>query len=327
MNRTIYYEDFAHYYQRAKHLQNNNLFKIQNPNTPVHPSGDPLQDTITIYDTVNRRYAGFSKVLEDLTGRAPHRFSDYGKMSNLEFVDWLYLFMAHRFTGSGASFERDHGYRNTCIFDLVNKEGGMLRFVEWLEKWDKEQPRPIFTSIGNQPPAMKKDDRYNKASTNYFLHYLPAFCYEAKAAIESTPGIGIRQLTDWALAWNKVYDIRQFHFVYTAWAMDVAEYFPGLVSPHSQVYYGKNCVEAFELMYSGRINHDACMDDLCSTLGSLPYDMEDVSCDYIRYIENYIPKGNTYKDIDRKTLWNTSMIKNHSKGRQLFKMGTPEWVW
>jgi len=49
--------------------------------------------------------------------------------------------------------------------------------------------------------------------------------------------------------------------------------------------------------------------------GSLPYNAEDVACDFIRWIENYLRPGADYAHINMDTLWN-STIKDHPYGRQ-----------
>jgi hypothetical protein len=289
------------------------------------PVGDTLMDSVHIYDNVLRKFAGFSKVLEDITGRAPHRdINNY----DLSFFDFLYVSMVHRFTGSGASFESDHGYRNSCVKKLLNECVGWEEYVEFFKCWDEQQPWPIFTSIGNQPPAMPKTDVYNKSSTNYFVNYLPAFVCEAEQVIlQEGTEVGIRELTDWALAWNTKYGLKKFHFVYTAWAMDIAEYHPDKIHKNSQVYYGKNCIEALDLMYTGKGSYDERMEDICNHFGELPLDAEDRCCDAIRYWENYIPKGKTYEDLDRQSVFNQSLIQNHPKGRQKWMLGTDYWKW
>ena len=50
--------------------------------------------------------------------------------------------------------------------------------------------------------------------------------------------------------------------------------------------------------------------------GSLPYNAEDVCCDFIRWIENYVRPGADYDHLDLDGLWNSSSIKDHPFGRQ-----------
>jgi hypothetical protein len=44
--------------------------------------------------------------------------------------------------------------------------------------------------------------------------------------------------------------------------------------------------------------------------------MEDVACDFIRWIENYVKPGNDYDHLDYDAVWNSSSIKDHPYGRQ-----------
>jgi len=58
------------------------------------------------------------------------------------------------------------------------------------------------------------------------------------------------------------------------------------------------------------------MNKIYEDTGSLPYNAEDVACDFIRWIENYLRPGKDYSHIDMDTLWNSSSIKDHPYGRQ-----------
>jgi hypothetical protein len=48
----------------------------------------------------------------------------------------------------------------------------------------------------------------------------------------------------------------------------------------------------------------------------LPYNAEDVACDFIRWIENYLRPGADYNHVNMDTLWNSSVILDHPYGRQ-----------
>ena len=71
------------------------------------------------------------------------------------------------------------------------------------------------------------------------------------------------------------------------------------------------------------------MEEAQHRTGGHPKDLEDVMCDYIRYVENYIPdnREKTYGHLDRTKIWNASLITDHPKGRQQWMLGTPEWKW
>ena len=61
---------------------------------------------------------------------------------------------------------------------------------------------------------------------------------------------------------------------------------------------------------------DSVMEMACRDTGDVPYNVEDVCCDYIRYATNYVRLGEAYDSIDRDTVWNSSKII-HPYGRQL----------
>jgi hypothetical protein len=50
--------------------------------------------------------------------------------------------------------------------------------------------------------------------------------------------------------------------------------------------------------------------------GSLTYNAEDVACDFIRWIENYLRPGAAYNHLDFDGVWNSSTILDHPFGRQ-----------
>ena len=145
----------------------------------------------------------------------------------------------------------------------------------------------------------------------------------------------IREIVDFMCDWNREKGMKRFHFQYTAVAADLADYYPELVDESSHMYYGKNAKEAMDLFAEKpkSVNkdgfYDLVMEKAQLETGGLPKDLEDVMCDYIRYVENYIPdnKQKTYAHLDRSAIWNTSLITDHPKGRQKWMMNTPEWKW
>ena len=58
------------------------------------------------------------------------------------------------------------------------------------------------------------------------------------------------------------------------------------------------------------------MAEIYSETGSVPYNAEDVACDFIRWIENYVKPGEHYAHVDRDEVWNSSSIDDHPFGRQ-----------
>ena len=303
--------------------------------------GDPLNDNITIYDTVNRKYAGFSKALEDVHGvrceNHHKRYKDHSNILNIYEFHFIHLF--HRFTGSGASFRPtydqdgnrridEHGYHNNHVEELckianrdhVRHHENLERMKEYIVKCTK----PMVTSIGNQPPSLKNKhpDRYRLAMQYYFDNHAVDFVEDyihflARYLREHHVAAGIKECVDFCCAWHKNRGFKQWHFVLTAFVMDTAEYYPELVDPASHCYYGANCIRGFKLMFKkeptdGKMKskewYEKCMTELVKARPkSHPYDMEDVVCDYIRYIVQYFPKGYEHLSVDEST--NRSLLK------------------
>ena len=78
------------------------------------------------------KIGGFQNMLQDLWfgSKAPkyYKWTNEHKARNDSYDnqhgfwtrrEWLWIFMFHRITGSGASFEEDHGYRNTVVPQLA----------------------------------------------------------------------------------------------------------------------------------------------------------------------------------------------------------------
>lgn len=327
MIKTEFFADFVSYYDKAKLLQERNLGFHQ------RVSGDPLMDNITIYDTVNRRHAGFSKVLEDIHGvrtrKDLSRLKDYTQV--LSSMEFHYLHLFHRFTGSGASFQptflqdgsrnpKEHGYHNNLVGRLADVmamdgiEGARFTIVN-----NKD---PMVTSVGNQPPSLKNPDpsKYRLAQQYYFDQVAESFVRDYMTFLmnnehKNNGPTGIKEAVDFSCNWHKQRGFKQWHFVLTAFVMDTAEYYPELVDPTSHCYYGANCVRAFDLIFvkekgdpkSKADFQELCMTELCKAVKGNPYDVEDVCCDYIRYCKEYVPKG--YSHLTPEQTQNNSILK------------------
>ena len=327
MIKTEFFNDFISYYDKAKLLQERNLGIHQKV------SGDPLMDNITIYDTVNRRHAGFSKVLEDIHGVRVRkdlvRLKDYTQM--LSSMEFHYLHLFHRFTGSGASFQptflqdgsrnpKEHGYHNNLVGRLA--EVMVMDGIEGARFTIVNNKDPMVTSTGNQPPSLKNPDpsKYRLAQQYYFDQVAESFVKDYMTFLmnnehKNNKPTGIKEAVDFCCSWHKQHGFKQFHFVLTAFVMDTAEYYPELVDPTSHCYYGANCVRAFDLIFvkekgdpkSKADFQELCMSELCKAVKGNPYDVEDVACDYIRYCKEYVPKG--YDHLTSEQTQNNSILK------------------
>lgn len=311
LEKTEYYHDFIKYYGRAKMLNLRNIGKLP---SSVN-CGDELQQNVTIYDTVWRRYAGFSKVLEQLW-YGPESWtlkkSNVAHKNRIGVKEWLYICLVHRLTGSGASFEKDHGYRNTAVIEMVETQSPNLEnYIQFLRKHDK----PMFTSIGNQIPPFNKPtilQVYKTGGKEFLCVHAPKLANYISTIIIDKKKIPkqyeIKEMVDLVLEWMVANGFKRYVFVLTAWIMDIAEYYPQYVNQDSDVYIGKNCSRALDLMYIRKdINkkdfYDLTLKELSDELDNKPYNIEDVLCDAIRYWANYIPKNyENYYEANLRTV-------------------------
>ena len=336
---TRYWDDFLQYYDRAVALQGINI-QSENGRDP-HESDDlhvddPLMHYITIYDVIERKYAGFSNAIQQIwhgsnnpkTWQIDNRFD--GIHSTYSEKDWLWLFLIHRVTGSGASFSWDHGFRNSILSDMALNSANMGDMREYVLS-EMRGGRPIFTSIGNQiPPFPKPSGEYSRGGERYigeFMSDLVDDLYEH--LVDSGGGLSIKHTVDWVNAWHKARGLKQFHFVITAWIMDIAEYMPQYLDKYSRVHYGKNSIEALELLFDNagfknkksfldgamdyvvnNLHSPYAEDDLARGMGKA-YSLEDVCCDYVRYVGCYVPKG--YEHLEPWQVTHNSLIDDYPK--------------
>jgi hypothetical protein len=127
---------------------------------------------------------------------------------------------------------------------------------------------------------------------------------------------------DWLFRWNVNHGLRKYRFQYAAFVADIADWLPEYVDRESLFYYGTNAIECISYLAKPRermkkeIFLDEVMMEIYEETGSLPYNAEDVCCDYIRWVENYIKPGNHYDHLNRDEIWNSSSIDDHPFGRQ-----------
>ena len=292
-------EEFKYYYERAKKMQE---LKYEGKDWTEMDVADELIWNIPIYDVVNRRFAAFSSLPEAIRrGRNdPKRngvFFDRMHISDEDFVNLLYLF---RLCGSGINyipktekgiFLGTHGFGNFWIVDLLLD--GAYDTKSWLD----EMPQNKFCDVkGYLLPMVKGGLR------NYIIKNSMELVGMIKNYIALGPKRGIKEVVDFGNKWLVDNGFKRQNFVLTAFAMDLAEYFPALVDRDSDVYLGSNAKKCLKLIAPGK-NQTNTLKMLCDITGSFskPYDMEDVACDFIRFINNFqsqdhikANKGNIY---------------------------------
>jgi len=320
-----------YYYPRAKWLQDNvnwgdSDYFCDEADVAVN---DPLMQTIDIYDCYTRNAAGFSNVPQDLWfgSKTPksrwHNEQRRELNASNDSIDWdmktwLYVFLCHRIMGSGASFENDHGYRNNVV-----QHWGKYKTIEEMAAnmvETKSRGVPMFTSIGNQPPAPKK----GTSNVDYMSIELPPLIdrFHKWLILETR---GHKDIVDYLNGYNAEVGHRKFNFVYAAFSMDCSDYFPEYVDVDSHTYLGNNAVRCMKRLSSGW-KPDDFMDLLVERTGGKAKDLEDVMCDFVRFGQNYVPRGNGTFDHVSSALsngsgwvsgWDQRQGKPPEKGLQL----------
>lgn len=301
-----------YYYPRAAWLQENcNWGKLSYESEEATKAvNDDLMQKIDIYDCSTRNAAGFSNVIQDLwykenTPKRHHQnkfrkeiISKY-QTESWDRKTWFYAMLAHRTFGSGASFENDHGYRNNAV-----QYWGELRdiqdFIEDIQD-RKAHKVPMFTSIGNQPPSPRK----GTSCIDYLIKEVPNLLDQFIDWSERGERKTHKQIVDFLNEYNITQGHRRFNFVYAAFSYDMGDYFQDITDPDSHGYFGNNAVRCMKKM-SGGYSTDEFMDILVERTGGAPRDLEDVMCDFIRFGQNYVPRGNGTFDHIPSNIQNNS---------------------
>jgi len=275
---------FLDYYSKAKMMQEH---KFEGASYTKEDINDDLIWHVPIYDVVNRKYAAFSSLLEAIV----HKEKDpkgnginfvTNNVTKEDFIDLCYLF---RLCGSGINYKPKttdepwgtHGFGNFWIAELLRNG------IDDRNQWMYFMPDDKFCDVkGYLLPMIKGGLR------NFVLNDAMLLIYHIKDFINKTDYVGIKDVVDVGNKWLKERGYMRQNFVLTAFAMDLAEYFPYLVDRDSDVYVGSNAKKCLKLILPN-MKQDQAIRYLCKITGnySKPYDMEDVACDFIRYINNF----------------------------------------
>ncbi len=276
-------DNFLQYYQKAKKMQELKFENIQWNESDVD---DDLVWNIPIYDVVNRKYAAFSSLLEaikkqenDPKGNGKY-FIKSKEIKNIDFITLCYLF---RLCGSGINYvpKKDlpfntHGFGNFWIVDLL-KDGITDSYI-----WIDNLPDNKFCDVkGYLLPMIKGGlNNFIKNESIDLVNNIYNYIIKEK--------VGIKDVVDYGNSYLLKKGYKRQNFVLTAFAMDLAEYFPDIVDRDSDVYVGSNAKKCLKLILPN-LKEDKAIRYLCDITGgfSKPYDMEDVACDFIRYLDNF----------------------------------------
>ena len=344
---TKYYDEFVRYYQLALDQQNKCNVAADAPFGMIKHAesnmGDDLMEHVELYDVVERKYAGFSQIVNDVfygwTDKHPYWkkmkvglvtrqreqvAKDWtGKHADFGLPEWLYIFILHRVTGSAINYAtKPSGYHNTILFNLHQSKN-----IEEMVGLMRHYPAPFYTSVGYQFPAFPKpQDSYKKGGDYYLGEYAPRLAREMAEWLESGGKRDLREIGEFMLEWNVKNGLRKYHFQYAAVIADVADWYPQYVNLDSMFYYGTNAVECISYLakptqkMKKEVFLDAVMEKIYNDTGSVPYNAEDVCCDFIRYVENYVRPGPDYDHLDYDNLWSSCGIKDHPYGRQKYML-------
>jgi hypothetical protein len=322
---TRYYDEMVRYAGMAKVQQLEcNLGVIPHMKCRVQ---DDLMRHVELYDVVNRKYAGFTQIILDLWyNTSPdhpyaHKLHDVrkpicksfeGVENEWNLAEWLYVFIAHRVTGSGINYaKKPSGYNNTILpkFASCNTITQMVQVV-------KSKPCAMYTSVGYQFPAFPKP-------VDYFLcEFAPQLARDLAEWLNAGQKRDLRDIGEWMFAWNKAQGLRAYKFQYAAVVSDIADFFPQYANLHSPFFYGTNAREClkYAAIPLSKGNEQDFLDEVtmkfCNDVGATAYDGEDIFCDGIRWIENYVRPGHDYDHVNRDAVWNSSTIVDHPFGRQ-----------
>jgi hypothetical protein len=250
-----------------------------------------------------------------------------GKHSDFDFPEWLYIFILHRVCGSAINYAtQPSGYHNTILFDLHK-----ARTIEEMAKMVNSYPTPFYTSVGYQFPAFPKPPEGSsyKRNGDYFLtEFAPRLAREmAEWLQKSNSKKDLREMGEWMFDWNKKNGLRVYQFQYAAVLADIADWYPQYVNLDSMFYYGTNARECISYLATPtqKMSQDQFLDRVMEKIyadtKSLPYNAEDVCCDFIRWVENYVRPGAHYDHLDFDGVWSSCRIKDHPFGRQRPMLG------
>jgi hypothetical protein len=340
METTVYYDEYLRYFELAKDQQAKcNLGSIPYLQSNMN---DDLLENVELYDVVERKFAGFSQIVNDAfygwTEEHPYwlKMSNgihtrqreqvakawTGKHSDFKLPEWLYVFIVHRITGSGINYSRKpSGYHNTILFSLYH-----CKNIEEMVELINDYFEPFYTSVGYQFPGFPKiptGSKYKRAGDYYLSEFAPRLARDLAEWLEaSNSKKDLREIGSFMLDWNTKNGLKQYKFQYAAIVADIADWYPQYVNKESPFYYGSNAVECISYLANNtqklkqELFLDKVMEKIYEDTKAYPYNAEDVCCDFIRWVENYVKPGADYDHLNFDTLWSSCKIKDHPYGRQ-----------
>jgi len=349
---TKYYDEYIRYFNLALDQQKKCNVSDEPPYGMLahidSDMNDELFHHVELYDVVERKYAGFSQIVNDcfygwteehpywkkmeagkITRQREVVAHDWtGKHKDFKLPEWLYIFILHRVCGSAINYStKPSGYHNTLLFNLHK-----ATTIEGMTEIVNKHPKPFYTSVGYQFPAFPKPpvgSNYKRNGDYYLTEFAPRLARDLAEFLEKGGKRDLREIGDFMLKWNVDNGLRQYHFQYAAVVADIADWYPQYVNKESPFYYGTNAVECISYLAKPTSKMkpieflDKVMEKIYEDVKSYPYNAEDVCCDFIRWVENYVRPGADYDHLDFDNVWSSCTIKDHPFGRQqnMLKLG------
>lgn len=249
---------------------------------------DDLIFNVPIYDMLDRRYAAFSSFLEAIDKKENDpkgnglRFKDH----NLKKIDSkILLYYLFRLCGSGINYEPDtHGFGNFWIIKSILNN----RYEP--EQWFEDLPISKFSNNkGYLLPQFKIGLR------NFILNYSKKLVDYLIIDLKQKKHT-IKEFVDKGNQWLKYNGFKKQTFVLSAFAADIAEYYPEFIDNKSMIYAGTNAKKCIKAIF-GKCNESDAIQFLSDRYNSIPYSVEDSRlCDPVRYFLDYQSKYHINKN-------------------------------
>lgn len=319
-------EALDEYHHRSMLMENHVIEKKPFSGDFQSAVNDDLILNVPIYDMGSRKYAAFCSFTEavwrkekDVKGNGKY-FSHHEIKNEL---DWFMLFYLFRLCGSGinykpksndlfSSFHGTHGFGNFWIVNSITE--CKYTHQEWLDDL-RALNKPFTDNKGYLLPQFSFDNLQSNHLKKFILEYskeLVKHLYD----FASTGQKDIYQITDEGNVWLNSRGFKKQNFVLTAFAADLAEYFPKMVNRFGMVYAGTNaqkCIKAIFPKINKKVSEFEYVNDVLqfqSKRYSLtPIDCEDSrNCDLVRYFQEYQSQHHVIKNngIEMK---NNSILK------------------
>lgn len=287
---------------------------------------DDLIFHVPIYDMGSRRYAAFCSFTEavwkkqdDVKGNGFY-FSHHQIKDD---IDWFMLFYLFRLCGSGinykpkqfglfSDFQGTHGFGNFWIVNSILKNKFTTK--EWLEDL-KNTNKPFTDNKGYLLPQFSFQGHDSNHLKKYILEYSQDLVKHLFDFLQKGKK-DIYQVTDEGNKWLNSKGFRKQNFVLTAFAADLAEYFPNLVNRHGLVYAGTNatkCIKAIFPKINKKTSEFEYINDVLQFQSQrynlTPIDCEDSrNCDLVRYFQEYQSQHHILRNNGKK-MKNNSILK------------------